>query len=277
MIRTKLPGPNARRILADDARLISPSYTRSYPLVAQRGRGIVIEDVDGNEFFDFSAGIAVCSTGHCHPEVVAAVQAAGRRADPHVGHGLLLPAAHRAGRATLADRAHARPAPRSLRQLRDRSHRGRAQTRSLPHQAPLRDRLLRSFHGRTMGALSLTCSKAQQRRRFAPLVPGVIHAPFPNLYRRPAGATPSSTPATPPASSKTSSSAPSCLPRNAPPSSSKPSRARADTCPRRPPSCRSCATSATATASCWSSTKCSPAWDAPANGGPSNTPGSPRT
>src|SRR5215472_3176522 len=73
-IRTVLPGPNAKRIIEDDDRLISPSYTRSYPLVAKRGRGAMIEDVDGNEFLDFSAGIAVTSTGHCHPEVVAAVQ-----------------------------------------------------------------------------------------------------------------------------------------------------------------------------------------------------------
>ena len=73
-IKTALPGPNAKRILAGDDQYISPSYTRSYPLVAKRGRGIVVEDVDGNEFFDFSAGIAVTSTGHCHPEVVAAIQ-----------------------------------------------------------------------------------------------------------------------------------------------------------------------------------------------------------
>src|SRR6266478_10172512 len=73
-IKTALPGPNANLVLEGDARLISPSYTRSYPMVAKRGRGIVIEDVDGNEFFDFSAGIAVTSTGHCHPEVVAAIQ-----------------------------------------------------------------------------------------------------------------------------------------------------------------------------------------------------------
>ena len=73
-IRTKLPGPNAQRVLENDARIISPSYTRSYPLVAKRGRGVVIEDVDGNEFLDFSSGIAVTSTGHCHPEVVAAIQ-----------------------------------------------------------------------------------------------------------------------------------------------------------------------------------------------------------
>src|SRR6201993_2711316 len=73
-IRTKLPGPNAQKILKGDAQYVSPSYTRSYPLVAKKGHGSIIEDVDGNEFLDFSSGIAVCSTGHCHPEVVAAIQ-----------------------------------------------------------------------------------------------------------------------------------------------------------------------------------------------------------
>src|SRR6201996_3591565 len=73
-IKTPLPGPNAKRVLASDAKYISPSYTRSYPLVAKSGRGVVITDVDGNEFYDFSAGIAVTSTGHCHPHVVAAMQ-----------------------------------------------------------------------------------------------------------------------------------------------------------------------------------------------------------
>src|SRR6266481_4960946 len=73
-IRTKLPGPNAQKVLQGDKQFISPSYTRSYPLVAKRGRGSIIEDVDGNEFLDFSSGIAVTSTGHCHPDVVAAIQ-----------------------------------------------------------------------------------------------------------------------------------------------------------------------------------------------------------
>src|SRR5207245_10844110 len=73
-IKTALPGPNAKRVLEGDERYISPSYTRSYPLVAKQGRGIVVTDVDGNEFFDFSAGITVTSTGHCHPHVVAAIQ-----------------------------------------------------------------------------------------------------------------------------------------------------------------------------------------------------------
>src|SRR5580765_7473210 len=73
-IITPLPGPIAQRVIAEDAHYMSPSYTRSYPLVAKRGRGVIVEDVDGNKFLDFSAGIAVVSTGHCHPEVVAAIQ-----------------------------------------------------------------------------------------------------------------------------------------------------------------------------------------------------------
>src|SRR3954447_6744089 len=73
-IKTALPGPNAKKAIAADNKWISPSYTRSYPLVAKRGRGVIVEDVDGNEFLDFAAGIAVTSTGHCHPEVVAAIQ-----------------------------------------------------------------------------------------------------------------------------------------------------------------------------------------------------------
>ena len=71
---TPLPGPNASRVLELDRQFISPSYTRSYPLVVRRGRGALVEDVDGNIFLDFNAGIAVVSTGHCHPEVVSAIQ-----------------------------------------------------------------------------------------------------------------------------------------------------------------------------------------------------------
>ena len=71
---TPLPGPNAKRIIERDAQYVSPSYTRGYPLVAKSGRGAMVEDVDGNTFLDFAAGIAVVSTGHCHPRVVEAIQ-----------------------------------------------------------------------------------------------------------------------------------------------------------------------------------------------------------
>src|ERR1700731_4810834 len=71
---TELPGPKAKHVVEQDAQFMSPSYTRDYPLVAKRGSGAIVEDVDGKMFLDFAAGIAVCSTGHCHPKVVAAIQ-----------------------------------------------------------------------------------------------------------------------------------------------------------------------------------------------------------
>jgi 4-aminobutyrate aminotransferase len=189
-IRTPLPGPNARRILADDARLISPSYTRSYPLVVRRGRGIVIEDVDGNQFFDFSAGIAVCSTGHCHPEVVAAVQAQAAELLHMSGTDFYYPQLTEL--AARLSQIAPMPGPH-------RVYYGNSGTEAMEAALKLaryhtkRPSIVAfhgAFHGRTMGALSLTCSKAQQRRRFAPLLPGVVHVPFPNLYRRPAGSEP---------------------------------------------------------------------------------------
>jgi len=182
-IKTALPGPNAKRIIAEDDRLISPSYTRSYPLVAKRGHGAIIEDADGNEFLDFSAGIAVTSTGHCHPEVVAAIQ---RQA------GELI---HMSGTDFYYE---------SMTQLAKRlsdvapmagPHKfyfGNSGTEAVECALKLaryhtkRQGVLAfygAFHGRTMGSLSLTASKPQQRRRFAPLVPGVTHVPYPYTYR----------------------------------------------------------------------------------------------
>src|SRR5687768_14000919 len=73
LIKTELPGPKAKEILEKDARYLSPSYTRTYPLVIKRGRGSIIEDVDGNLFLDFNAGVAVLATGHAHPEVLDAI------------------------------------------------------------------------------------------------------------------------------------------------------------------------------------------------------------
>ncbi len=179
----QLPGPKARTAVEADHRLISPSYTRSYPLVAKRGRGARIEDVDGNEFLDFAAGIAVVSTGHCHPEVVAAIQKQAAELihisgtdfyDEHL--------------TDLAERLSAvAPMPGPHRFFYGNSgaeaiecalkvaryHSGRQQVISF----------FGAFHGRTMGALSLTASKPQQKRRFSPLVPGVTHVRYPYAYR----------------------------------------------------------------------------------------------
>jgi 4-aminobutyrate aminotransferase len=186
-IKTALPGPNAKRVLAGDDKIISPSYTRSYPLVAKRGRGVVIEDVDGNEFLDFSAGIAVTSTGHCHPEVVAAIrEQAGELIHMSgtdfyyenmvtLGEKLSSIAPMKGPHKVYYGNSGAEAVEAALKLARYHTKR---QWAIAFHGA---------FHGRTLGALSLTCSKAQQRRRFSPLVPGVVHVPYPNLYRRPEG------------------------------------------------------------------------------------------
>src|SRR5438270_8619889 len=186
-IKTTLPGPNAKRIIADDDRLISPSYTRSYPLVAKRGRGMIIEDVDGNEFLDFSAGIAVTSTGHCHPEVVAAIQRQAGELIHMSGtdfyYESMIQLSERLSKVAPMSGPH-------------KFYYGNSGTEAVECALKLaryhtkRQAVIAfygAFHGRTMGSLSLTASKPQQRRRFAPLVPGVTHVPYPDVYRHPAG------------------------------------------------------------------------------------------
>jgi 4-aminobutyrate aminotransferase len=188
-IRTKLPGPKAQAILAGDEKYISPSYTRSYPLVAARGRGVVVEDVDGNEFLDFSSGIAVVSTGHCHPEVVAAIQKQAGELIHMSGTDF-----YYENLITLAQRLE-KIAPMSGPVRVYYGNSGAEAVEAAIKLARYHTRrqgiiaFYGAFHGRTMGALSLTASKVQQRRRFFPLVPGVTHVPFPYTYRRPEGMT----------------------------------------------------------------------------------------
>src|ERR1700691_4908208 len=182
-IKTALPGPNAKRILAKDEQYISPSYTRSYPMVAKSGKGIVITDVDGNEFFDFSAGIAVTSTGHCHPDVVAAIQ-------KQAGELIHMSGAdfYYESMVELAARlSKIAPMPGPHRFYYGNSGAEAVECAlKLARYHTKRQNVIAffgAFHGRTMGALSLTASKPQQKRRFAPLVPGVTHVPYPDLYR----------------------------------------------------------------------------------------------
>jgi 4-aminobutyrate aminotransferase len=182
-LRTALPGPKAKAAVEADDRLISPSYTRSYPLVAKRGRGVRIEDVDGNEFLDFAAGIAVTSTGHCHPEVVAAIQKQAAELIHISGTDF-----YNEPLTELADRLSAvAPMPGPHRFFYGNSgteavecalklaryHTGRQNVIAF----------LGAFHGRTMGSLSLTASKPQQKRRFGSMLPGVTHIRYPYAYR----------------------------------------------------------------------------------------------
>ena len=182
-LKTALPGPNAKRVLAGDEKYISPSYTRSYPMVAKQGRGMVVRDVDGNEFLDFSAGIAVTATGHCHPQVVAAIQKQAGELIHMSGTDF-----YYESMITLAERLSKIAPMRGPHKV----YYGNSGTEAVECALKLaryhtkRQNVIAffgAFHGRTMGALSLTASKPQQKRRFSPLVPGVTHVRYPDVYR----------------------------------------------------------------------------------------------
>ncbi len=183
VLRTSLPGPRAARIIEDDQQLISPSYTRGYPLVVKRGLGSRIEDVDGNEFLDFTAGIATNSTGHCHPEVVKAIQDQAAQLIHMSGTDFYYEQMPELARRLSA--IAPMPGPHRI-------YYGNSGAEAVECALKLaryhtnRQHIISffgSFHGRTMGALSVTGSKIQQKRRFAPFVPGVTHVPYPYAYR----------------------------------------------------------------------------------------------
>jgi 4-aminobutyrate aminotransferase len=181
-IRTELPGPNARAILARDAAVTSPSYPRDYPFVMDRGRGAEVWDVDGNRFLDFAAGIAVCSTGHSHPRVVQAIKDAADRF-LHISSDYW-----HEGQVRLGERINeldplGEPAMCFFAQSGTEAVEGAIK---LARHHTGRGRFigfLGAFHGRTMGSLAFTASKYTQHRGFFPGMPGVTHVPYPNSYR----------------------------------------------------------------------------------------------
>ncbi len=182
-IITPLPGPRARAIVERDGRVLSPSYTRSYPFVMDHGRGAHVWDVDGNRFIDFTAGIAVVATGHSHPAVVKAIQEQAERFIHMSGTDFYYEVEVR-----LAERLVDIAPGNSEKQvfLTNSGTEAVEAALKLARYTTGRPRFLSfigGFHGRTMGSLALTGSKSVQRRGFAPLMPGVTHVPFPNPYR----------------------------------------------------------------------------------------------
>jgi 4-aminobutyrate aminotransferase len=180
---TALPGPKAKRVVELDRQFLSPSYTRSYPLVAKQGRGAMIEDVDGNTFLDFAAGIAVVATGHCHPEVVGAIQKQAAELIHMSGTDFYYP-----NMVELAEKlASITPGKEPKRVYFGNSGAEAIEAAiKLAKYHTKRDMLIAfhgAFHGRTMGALSLTASRAVQRKGFGTLLSGVFHMPFPDTYR----------------------------------------------------------------------------------------------
>jgi 4-aminobutyrate aminotransferase len=178
-LKTDLPGPKAQALLERDQRFMSPSYTRIYPLVVARGSGAVIEDVDGNLFLDFTAGIAVTATGHCHPEVVAAIQDQAAKLihmsgtdfyyEPQIdlAQRLAESAPGATPKRVFFTNSGAEALEAGLKLARWHTGRSRAIA------------FLGAFHGRTYGAMSLSGSKLVHRRGFSPLVPDIHHVPYP--------------------------------------------------------------------------------------------------
>jgi 4-aminobutyrate aminotransferase len=188
-IITPLPGPRAKALIARDEAVVSPSLTRAYPLVAESGSGYVVTDVDGNRFLDFAAGIAVASTGHSHPAVVAAIKDQADRLihiaatdfyEPRyieLSEKLAALAPFREPARVFLTNSGTEAVEAAIKLAR--YHTGRSGIIAFEG----------AFHGRTMGALSLTNSKVKQRAGFGPLLPMVEHAPFPRVrsFRGPTG------------------------------------------------------------------------------------------
>jgi 4-aminobutyrate aminotransferase len=180
---TPLPGPKAKQLVEEDHQVLSPSYTRDYPLVAKSGSGATVEDVDGNRFLDFAAGIAVVATGHCHPEVVAAIQKQAAELIHMSGTDFYYPSLVALAQ-KLASIAPGK-GPKRVYFGNSGAEAVEAAIKLVKYHTK-RDKLIAfhgAFHGRTIGALSLTASRSIQRKGFGTLLSGVFHMPYPDTYR----------------------------------------------------------------------------------------------
>src|SRR5512140_1760240 len=177
-IVTALPGPKARAHIEFDHAWTSPSLPRAYPIVPVRGLGCAIDDIDGNVFLDFAAGIAVNSTGHSHPDVVKAIQAQAAELQHFSASDFYLPiyakaAAELARIAPMREKARVFIGNSGAEAVEAGLKLARHYTRR-----PNLIAFLGAFHGRTMGAVSLTASKAKYHDHFGPMLPGVYHVPY---------------------------------------------------------------------------------------------------
>ena len=180
LLKTTLPGPKAAAWVERDARAMSPSFTRAYPFVMDHGEGCWVTDVDGNRFLDFTAGIAVATTGHSHPKVVAAIEEQARRFIHMSGTDFYYRV-----EIELAERLESAIIPGTPAKVFFTNSGAEAIEGAMKLARFTSGRhsyisFIGGFHGRTFGALSLTASKVSQRRRFAPLLSSVFHAPYPS-------------------------------------------------------------------------------------------------
>jgi 4-aminobutyrate aminotransferase len=184
-IKTKLPGPKAQAIIDQDQRYSAPAYGRVYPLVVEAGHGCVVEDVDGNLFLDFMAGIAVNSTGYSHPRVVQAVEEQTRRFLHICGSDFY----YKPMAELMKKLSHLAPGAGDKKVFLTNSGTEAVEAAfKLARYATKRKHViafLGAFHGRTMGSLSLTASRAMHRGHFSPLIPDVHHIPYGYCHRCP--------------------------------------------------------------------------------------------
>jgi len=187
-INTPLPGPKAKAILERDKAVLSTSYVRPYPFVPARGEGVWLEDVDGNRFLDLMAGIAVNTTGYAHPRVLQAVSEQAARfqhlcfsdfsSEPQVSLAERINKLAGGGFRVYFGNSGTEAVEAAIKVVRYHTHR------------PYVLAFTGAFHGRTLGSLALTSSNSKYRKGFAPLLPGVMHVPYPHPYRPPFGASP---------------------------------------------------------------------------------------
>ena len=179
------PGPVARAFLSKDAQFLSPSYARYYPLVVESAQGCIVRDVDGNEYIDLNAGIGCMNVGHNHPKIVDAIKSQCDRflhySNTDFYYREVIKLAEKLAGITPGT-------------FEKKACFGNSGTEAIEAAVKLakwhmRKQLLigfiGAFHGRTVGALSITASKPVQRRHFLPLMPGVVHVPYPYCYRCP--------------------------------------------------------------------------------------------
>ena len=182
-IRTSLPGPRAKKLIKLDKSFVSPSYTRVYPLVVDKAKGLWVHDVDGNIFLDFTAGIAVNATGHCHPQVVKAIQMQAKQLLHMSGTDF-----YYTPQIILAEKLAALAPGRGTKRVYFGNSGAEAVEAAFKlarwhTKRELNIAFFGAFHGRTMGALSLTASKTIQKKYYNPLVPGITHIPYAYCYR----------------------------------------------------------------------------------------------
>ncbi len=187
LIRVTPPGPNAQTFLEKDSNCISPSSTRAYPLVVKRAEGVMVEDVDGNRYLDFSSGVAVTGTGHCHPEVTKAIRDQAGELLHMSGADFFNPL--QIELAEKLDKLCVGPSPKRVFFSNSGAESVEAAIKLVRYHTkrPYILAFTGAFHGRTMGALSLTASKPVQRKGFSPLLPCVVHVPYAYCYRCPYG------------------------------------------------------------------------------------------